>query len=63
MIALFLLFVVVGALVGKVITPPQKALLAIVIGAIVWSLVQGPFFGLITLGGLLLGFALAVFVL
>ena len=55
MFAFFIMFLIVGFLLGYIIEDQQKALTIIVIVSIVWGLIAGPW-ALATLLELLLGY-------
>jgi len=57
----FLFFTGIGFCVGKYVHPSKKGFLLLVGIAFVWLLGNGPFWGLITLGELLLGFTVYKF--
>jgi hypothetical protein len=58
MIAYFLVFILLGYLIGKVLSKNNGIYLIIFI-AIVWGISSAPVWGLATLGELLLGFLIA----
>ena len=61
MLIYFLLFAGIGFFVGKSVNSPKKGVVIILGISFVWSLGSGPFWGLVTLGELLCGFAIYKF--
>jgi hypothetical protein len=57
----FLLFAGIGFFVGKYVYPSKKGFLLLVCIALIWTIGSGPFWGLISLGELLLGFSIYKF--
>ena len=56
MLAYFVLFTVVGALIGACVRDKKTSILLIIGLSVFWSLAQQPVWGLVTLGELLLGY-------
>jgi len=63
MLFYFLLFCGIGGLVGKYASTSKNGFLLLIGIASIWSIGSGPFWGLITLGELLFGFAIFKFFL
>lgn len=58
MLSYFLVFTLLGLILGKLLVK-DKALLLIVVVSILWGVSSGPIWGLATLGELFLGFYIA----
>ena len=58
MIVYFLIFGLLGYLIGKIL-PQDKGVLLIILLAIIWGISSAPIWGLVSLGELFLGFYLA----
>lgn len=58
MLSYFLVFTLLGLIVGKLLFK-DKAVLLIVVVSIFWGVFSGPIWGLATLGELFLGFYIA----
>jgi len=63
MLFYFLIFCGIGVVVGKYATTSKNGFLLLIGIAAVWSIGSGPFWGLITLGELLFGFAFFKFII